>query len=257
MIRKYLPAEGGFSNPVTAAEVQRIVDSVNAFSDVARAVDSVDTSSITVADLQTIDGLEGLLPPLEALYQQGPGLLPPNSLERVGQLQFVVNVVNGGDADSDGLSNRAEVLGFRLTVGQDTRLVFPDPHSADTDNDGLQDGTRPGGDRFLGGAAGWNDFDSLEVATSPMPAWWKPVLPHLEERVLNSTQGAGSYLDGFSADGAAYLEGSTYGSDYAAVRRGGQWGNSGARSRSGIATTSVENGPDDRRVGIGFRAVRR
>ncbi len=118
-------------------------------------------------------------------------------------------------------------------------------------------GTRPGGDRFLGGAAGWNEFDSLAVATSPMPSWWKPVLPHLEGRVVNSTQGVGSYLDGLSADGAVYLQGSTYGSDYASVRRGGQWGNISALDRSGIATTSVENGPDDRRLGIGFRAVRR
>jgi hypothetical protein len=117
--------------------------------------------------------------------------------------------------------------------------------------------TRFGGDRFLGGAAGWNEFDSQAVTTSPMPAWWKPVLPHIEDRIINSTQGAGSYLDGLSADGAAFLQGSTYGSDYASIRRGGQWGNRGAISRSGIATTSVENGPDDRRLGIGFRAVRR
>jgi hypothetical protein len=118
-------------------------------------------------------------------------------------------------------------------------------------------GNRAGGDRFLGGDAGWVEFDALALAARSMPDWWKPILPHAEGRVLNSSNGAGSYFDGFSARGAAYLQGSEYGSDYASVRRGGHWGNSGNREFSGIATTILESGPDDRRVGIGFRAVGR
>jgi hypothetical protein len=105
--------------------------------------------------------------------------------------------------------------------------------------------------------AGWVEFDSLALAARSMPDWWKPIIPHAESRVLSSANGAGSYFDGVSASGAAYLEGSVYGSDYASVRRGGHWGNSGYRAFSGIATTILESGPDDRRVGVGFRAVGR
>jgi hypothetical protein len=116
-------------------------------------------------------------------------------------------------------------------------------------------GTQPGGDRFLGGAAQWAEFNSDEVRASSMPDWWKPVLPHFENQVLDSTAGAGTYYDGTSATGAAFNAGSSFGSDFASVRRGGHWSNSGLQQNSGVATTILESGPDDRRAGVGFRAV--
>lgn len=116
-------------------------------------------------------------------------------------------------------------------------------------------GFRSGGDRFLDGAAKWREFDSPEVDASAMPAWWKPVLAQYENRILGSQHGAGSYYDGANSSGAVYNGGASVGSDYASVRRGGHWSNSGDVPNTGIATTILHSGPQDRRAGVGFRGV--
>ncbi len=84
-----ISANKNFSNPVTTVQLQAIVNSVNAFNAVASAVDSGDTSGNTVAQLQAIEGLQGTRPCLQSLYQQGLTVLPPDTLNSTGQLQFV------------------------------------------------------------------------------------------------------------------------------------------------------------------------
>jgi len=114
-----------------------------------------------------------------------------------------------------------------------------------------------GGDRFLGGASEWVEFTSMAVADSALPEWWKPKLFHLENSILDTSNGAGAYYDGQRSTGAVRnIDGPfVRTSDFAAVRRGGQWSNSNSILETGLGTTVLHSGPDDRRTGIGFRAV--
>jgi hypothetical protein len=121
-------------------------------------------------------------------------------------------------------------------------------------------GSRRGGDRFLHGDATWQEFNGAELVNGdlPMPAWWKPVLPHAESLILGSQQGAGSYYDGNTSEGALYNGGNSRGGDYASIRRGGHWsykGEDGEPSNAGITTTILHSGVRDPRAGVGFRAV--
>ena len=109
-----IAAETGFSNPPTAAEVQAIIDSVNALANVLEDSASMggatnrDGMPITVEELQAIAGISSVSTALEAEYQAAilaeNGFSNPPTLAEVQAIIDAVNAANGDD-DGDGVTN--------------------------------------------------------------------------------------------------------------------------------------------------------
>ena len=109
-----IQAETGFSNPPTAAEVQAIIDSVNALSQVLEDSNSTDGANnadgmaVTINELQSIAGIMSVSTNLESEYQAEiaaeEGFSNPPTLAQVQAIIDRVNQANGDD-DGDGVTN--------------------------------------------------------------------------------------------------------------------------------------------------------
>ncbi len=109
-------------------------------------------------------------------------------------------------------------------------------------------------DRFLGGAAGMVEYNTLGTDA---PKWWMPILKG-EELPLHSIYGAGKYFDGSNTSGATdtlNLTGVTGDVDpYAVVARGGSSAR-GDHELTGISAAKLDYGPGFKDPAIGFRGA--
>ena len=131
-------ANATFSTPPTQAELQAVIDAVNAQTDSTNTLAEVledsdsagggnngDGTAVTAAELAAIIGITDVNPVNEAAYQAAiaaeTGFSNPPT---VAELQAIIDTVNSVDIDGDGLPN-----------GDD-----PDDNNIDTDGDGIPDG---------------------------------------------------------------------------------------------------------------------
>jgi len=109
-------------------------------------------------------------------------------------------------------------------------------------------------DRFLGGAAGLQEYVAIE---NMAPKWWLPILRG-EFSPLHSIYGAGMYYDGATTSGATDTLALTgYFGDvdpYAVVVRGGSFAK-GDSALLGISAAKLNYGPGFKDPTIGFRGA--
>ena len=109
-------------------------------------------------------------------------------------------------------------------------------------------------DRFLGGAAGLQEYTAIE---STAPKWWLPILRG-ETSPLHSIYGAGMYYDGATTSGATDtlpITGNFGDVDpYAVVARGGSFAK-GDSDLLGVSAAKLNYGPGFKDPTIGFRGA--
>ncbi len=109
-------------------------------------------------------------------------------------------------------------------------------------------------DRFLGGAAGLAEYNTLGNDT---PKWWLPIIQG-ETTPLHSLYGAGMYYDGATTSGATdtlNITGSTGDVDpFAVVARGGSAA-IGDQALTGVSAAKLNYGPGFQDPSIGFRGA--